>query len=81
LERGITTALVFFSVIIRYTIYSPFDRQPCADHDRASGEGVMPQEYTLIKLELITPFPAKLKPLEGIKKVYLVPGTLRPETM
>jgi leucyl-tRNA synthetase len=65
----------------RYTIFSPADGQPCADHDRASGEGVLPQEYTLIKLELIAPFPQKLRFLEGKKKVYLVPGTLRPETM
>lgn len=26
----------------RYTIYSPLDGQPCADHDRATGEGVQP---------------------------------------
>lgn len=35
----------------RYGIYSIRDGQPCADHDRASGEGVLPQEYTLIKME------------------------------
>ena len=34
----------------RYTIYSQLDGQPCADHDRAKGEGVGPQEYTLIKI-------------------------------
>jgi leucyl-tRNA synthetase len=34
-------------------IYSPLDGQPCADHDRATGEGVNPQEYTLIKLEVL----------------------------
>lgn len=34
----------------RYTIYSEADGQPCADHDRSKGEGVGPQEYTLIKL-------------------------------
>jgi leucyl-tRNA synthetase len=45
----------------RYTIWSPLDGQPCADHDRASGEGVLPQEYTLIKLEIARPFPEKLK--------------------
>ncbi|PQQ11517.1 leucine--tRNA ligase cytoplasmic-like [Prunus yedoensis var. nudiflora] len=33
----------------RYTIYSPMDGQPCADHDRAIGEGVQPQEYTSSK--------------------------------
>lgn len=65
---------------LRYTIYSPFDGQPCADHDRASGEGVNPQEYTLIKMEVVSPFPPKLGSLEG-KKVYLAAATLRPETM
>lgn len=64
----------------RYTIYSPKDGQPCTDHDRQSGEGVLPQEYTLIKLEVYEPFPEKLKALAG-KKVFLVAGTLRPETM
>ena len=39
----------------RYAIFSPLDKQPCADHDRASGEGVQPQEYTLIKMEVIPP--------------------------
>ncbi|RVW64925.1 Leucine--tRNA ligase, cytoplasmic [Vitis vinifera] len=42
---------------LRYTIYSPLDGQPCADHDRASGEGVLPQEYTLVKMEVIPHFP------------------------
>ena len=59
----------------RYTIYSPFDGQPCADHDRATGEGVQPQEYILIKMEVISPFPPKLKALEG-RKVYLAAATL-----
>jgi leucyl-tRNA synthetase len=65
---------------MRYTIYSPLDGQPCADHDRATGEGVQPQEYVLIKMEVISPFPPKLKSLEG-RKVYLAAATLRPETM
>ncbi|KAM3383972.1 hypothetical protein ACQJBY_008559 [Aegilops geniculata] len=65
---------------MRYTIYSPLDGQPCADHDRASGEGVQPQEYVLIKMMVIPPFPPKLKALEG-KNVYLAAATLRPETM
>lgn len=34
-------------------MFSPLDGQPCADHDRASGEGVGPQEYTLIKMEAL----------------------------
>jgi len=41
---------------------------------------VLPQEYTLIKQEVVTPLPEKMKVLAG-KKVYLVPATLRPETM
>ncbi|BAU00433.1 hypothetical protein LR48_Vigan06g012600 [Vigna angularis] len=65
---------------VRYTIFSPLDGQPCADHDRASGEGVQPQEYTVIKMELVAPFPDKFKVLEG-KKVFLAAATLRPETM
>ncbi|KAJ4792022.1 Leucine--tRNA ligase [Rhynchospora pubera] len=64
----------------RYTIFSPLDGQPCADHDRASGEGVQPQEYVLIKMEVQQPFPEKLKSLEG-RKVFLAAATLRPETM
>lgn len=64
----------------RYTIFSPKDGQPCMDHDRSSGEGVGPQEYTLIKMSLMEPFPNKLSSLSG-RKVFLVPATLRPETM
>ncbi|OMP01193.1 Aminoacyl-tRNA synthetase, class Ia [Corchorus olitorius] len=67
---------------VRYTIFSPSDGQPCADHDRASGEGVQPQEYTIIKMEVVPPFPPKMQvlELEG-KKVFLAAATLRPETM
>ncbi|KAL0910696.1 hypothetical protein M5K25_018777 [Dendrobium thyrsiflorum] len=65
---------------MRYTIYSPLDGQPCADHDRASGEGVQPQDYVLIKMEVIPPFPSKFKMLEG-RNIFLAAATLRPETM
>ncbi|KAL6329134.1 hypothetical protein AAG906_007680 [Vitis piasezkii] len=41
------------------------DGQPCADHDRASGEGVQPQEYTLIKMEVVSPYPPKLSSLRA----------------
>uniref|UniRef100_A0A667Y9G6 Leucine--tRNA ligase, cytoplasmic n=1 Tax=Myripristis murdjan TaxID=586833 RepID=A0A667Y9G6_9TELE len=64
----------------RYTIYSPKDGQPCMDHDRQTGEGVGPQEYTLIKMKIVEPYPAKLNALKG-KDIYLVAATLRPETM
>uniref|UniRef100_A0A6P7HDN4 leucine--tRNA ligase n=1 Tax=Diabrotica virgifera virgifera TaxID=50390 RepID=A0A6P7HDN4_DIAVI len=64
----------------RNTIFSVRDGQPCMDHDRASGEGVGPQEYTLIKMKLLAPYPAKLSPLKN-KPVFLVAATLRPETM
>ena len=41
------------SVWCRYAVYSPLDKQPCADHDRASGEGANPQEYILGKLKAV----------------------------
>ncbi|XP_057340266.1 leucine--tRNA ligase, cytoplasmic [Microplitis mediator] len=64
----------------RYTIFSPKDNQPCMDHDRSSGEGVGPQEYTLVKMKLLEPYPEKLKSVKN-KPVFLVAATLRPETM
>ncbi|XP_055613764.1 leucine--tRNA ligase, cytoplasmic-like, partial [Uranotaenia lowii] len=63
----------------RHTIFSPKDGQPCMDHDRSSGEGVGPQEYTLIKMKVTGKLPAKLASVKA--PVYLVCGTLRPETM
>jgi len=63
----------------RYTIYSPKDGQPCMDHDRSSGEGVGPQEYTLIKMK-VQELRGKLSSLAP-KPVFLVCATLRPETM
>ena len=62
----------------RHTIYSPLDGQPCLDHDRASGEGVDPKEYTCIKLQVVEP--AKIG-LDASASVCLVAATLRPETM
>lgn len=68
----------------RFAVYSPLDGQPCADHDRASGEGVGPQEYTLIKLrvapESVEAPGGALAPLAG-RAVFLGAATLRPETM
>lgn len=64
----------------RPTIFSTKDGQPCMDHDRSSGEGVKPLEFTLIKTRLLAPYPAVLASLEG-RSVFLVAGTLRPETM
>ncbi|XP_068457332.1 leucine--tRNA ligase, cytoplasmic-like [Clinocottus analis] len=71
----------------RYTIFSPKDGQPCMDHDRQTGEGVGPQEYTLIKMKIIEPYTAKFKAkvfyssaMKG-KNIYVVAATLRPETM
>jgi leucyl-tRNA synthetase len=76
----------------RNNVYSILDGQVCADHDRSEGEGVGPQEYVLIKLKVLAPDHgqdrhAKMEALlervenEGKKGVYLVPATLRPETM
>ncbi|KAM3723058.1 Leucine--tRNA ligase [Dirofilaria immitis] len=63
----------------RYTIYSPGDGQPCMDHDRLTGEGVGPQEYTVIKLKVLEPLPLFLAKTR--KNVFLIAATLRPETM
>ena len=32
---------------LRYVIYSEKDKQPCADHDRQTGEGIEPIEYKM----------------------------------
>ncbi|KAI8885081.1 leucyl-tRNA synthetase [Backusella circina FSU 941] len=71
----------------RYTIYSIVDKQPCMDHDRSSGEGVGPQDYTGIKMqvtdwsELAQQALSQYKDALKGKKVYMVAATLRPETM
>jgi leucyl-tRNA synthetase len=68
----------------RYTIYSPKDGQPCMDHDRSDGEGIGPQEYTGLKLEVVQwseAASAIVKDKIGSKKAFLVAATLRPETM
>ncbi|KAM0068373.1 putative leucine--tRNA ligase [Helianthus debilis subsp. tardiflorus] len=72
----------FFDKFVRWQMrkLKSLNKIPCADHDQASGEGVMPQEYTLIKMEAVPPFPSKFAHLEG-KKVYLAAATLRSETM
>ena len=69
----------------RYTVYSPKDGQPCMDHDRSEGEALGPQEYTAIKMEVVSwPNPEIEKHINekvGRRKVFLVAATLRPETM
>ena len=55
------------------------------DHDRTSGEGVGPQDYTAMKLK-VKEWAPKAAELIGEKlpkgaSIYLVPATLRPETM
>ena len=71
----------------RYTIYSIKDGQPCMDHDRQSGEAVLPQEYTGIKIKVtefnskaVEYFKAENFDFED-KNIFLVAATLRPETM
>ena len=74
----------------RNNVFSLVDGQVCADHDRSEGEGVGPQEYVLIKLQVLPPdhdqarhakMEALLEASKDKKGVYLVPATLRPETM
>ena len=65
----------------RMAVYSPLDGQPCADHDRATGEGVGPQEYVLVKMRVYDEcLVGELSPLAG-RDVFLAAATLRPETM
>jgi leucyl-tRNA synthetase len=69
----------------RYTVYSPKDQQACLDHDRASGEGINTQEYTALKCKVKQWADSAQKALEGKlpqgANVFMVPATLRPETM
>eukprot|EP00595_Chromulina_sp_UTEXLB2642_P000144 CAMPEP_0196761076 /NCGR_PEP_ID=MMETSP1095-20130614/182_1 /TAXON_ID=96789 ORGANISM="Chromulina nebulosa, Strain UTEXLB2642" /NCGR_SAMPLE_ID=MMETSP1095 /ASSEMBLY_ACC=CAM_ASM_000446 /LENGTH=963 /DNA_ID=CAMNT_0042110147 /DNA_START=335 /DNA_END=3226 /DNA_ORIENTATION=+ len=68
----------------RPNVFSVLDGQVCADHDRASGETVGPQEYTLIKLLILKPYPVNSglnSEVFAEKNVYLAAATLRPETM
>jgi leucyl-tRNA synthetase len=71
----------------RYTVYSPKDGQPCLDHDRASGEGVLVQEYVGLKCKVVD-WSARAKDvissntnLPSNADVFMIPATLRPETM
>ena len=68
----------------RNAIFSIREDQPCADHDRSCGEGLGPQEYTLIKMKLLPceKIPEKIKNIMSLNKnIFLVAATLRPETM
>ena len=49
-------------------VWCPKDQSPTGDHDRQSGEGVTPEEYTLIKYKLD-------------ENTYLPAATFRPETI
>ncbi|KAI9852077.1 MAG: cytosolic leucyl tRNA synthetase [Thelocarpon superellum] len=70
---------------VRETIYSPKDGQPCMDHDRSEGEGVLAQKYTGLKLKVLelasvaAALVASKLPTGG--HCYLIAATLRPETM
>lgn len=50
----------------RYAIFSPADNQMCADHDRLTGEGIKPKEYTIIKMKVVPPYVDALKEFEVI---------------
>ncbi|KAL2023610.1 hypothetical protein VTK56DRAFT_1767 [Thermocarpiscus australiensis] len=71
----------------RYTVYSPKDGQPCLDHDRASGEGVLVQEYLALKCRVVRwseRAQGVISSAQGIPsdaQLFMIPATLRPETM
>lgn len=71
----------------RPSVYCILDGQVCADHDRtAEGEGVGPQEYTIVKLRVLDiPSTHALAQIPSLKdkldRIYLAPATFRPETM
>jgi leucyl-tRNA synthetase len=48
-------------------VWCPHDQSPTGDHDRQTGEGVVPEEYTLIKFRM--------------DDFYLPSATFRPETI
>ncbi len=48
-------------------VWCPHDQSPTGDHDRQTGEGVVPEEYTLIKFRM--------------DDYYLPSATFRPETI
>lgn len=59
----------------RANVFSITDGQVCADHDRASGEGVGPQEYTIVKLRVLdVPAACPLFPLhqQGVTAAKLL---------
>lgn len=71
----------------RYTIYSPKDGQPCLDHDRSSGEGVIAQEYTAVKCRVLHWSEKAQQALSSNDEIhananiFMVAATLRPETI
>ncbi|KAL2130517.1 hypothetical protein VTI74DRAFT_6279 [Chaetomium olivicolor] len=71
----------------RYAIYSPKDGQPCLDHDRASGEGVLVQEYIDLKCKVVRwserarEISSSNGSIPSDADVFMIPATQRPETM
>lgn len=71
----------------RFTVYSPKDGQPCLDHDRASGEGVLVQEYVALKCKVVS-WSARAQEtvssnnsIPSNADVFMISATLRPETI
>lgn len=58
-------------------IWCPKDQAPVADHDRYSGEGETPQEWTLYKMQLQD---ARVIGVTDAK-AFLIAATLRPDTV
>ena len=55
------------------------------DHDRTEGEGIIPQEYTAVKLEVkeLSPLAAEIfhGKVPSHSRIFFIGATLRPETV
>jgi leucyl-tRNA synthetase len=58
-------------------VWCSHDESPTGDHDRMEGEGVSPEEFNLLRFEVVED-----RDSSGVvTKKFLVAGTLRPETI
>ncbi|CAB1316776.1 unnamed protein product [Coregonus sp. 'balchen'] len=82
----------FYDSFVRWQFITLKERKKIKFGKRQTGEGDGAQDYTLIKMKVVEPYPSKLKVLLYVnptycilglkgKSIFLVAATLRPETM